>query len=162
MLLTDALFGKPMQDSCETLGRLGANVSSYYFRPGNPFPGPFFGKAIHCADLIYIYDCFFEALQDVDQQETGSHNVVHPRTHRMLVDIAQTNIAHFVTSANRTAARNDVLVYERDKTVTLVNAKADLDTRARFARYEIIRSCWSEVQSLCTDIVQLDFSGRHK
>lgn len=127
LLLTDVIFGVPTQDPCEMLGLLGASVNSYYFRSGLPFPGPFFGKAIHCVDLIYVYDCFHEALQSVDERDYGSNCVAHLVTYRTLVNTAQTNTVHFITSPIRTDT-NNVLIYERDRHTVFVDTQNDSDT----------------------------------
>ncbi|OJK04325.1 hypothetical protein ASPACDRAFT_21436 [Aspergillus aculeatus ATCC 16872] len=134
--LSDIQFGYPVQSCREELmdwenpGYSGLDeepsprptqVQSFRMAVGNPFPGLNHGKAHHCVDLIYIYDCFDEALRKADKL-LSSGTVPNAS----LVDRVQTDWVNFITGS-RSANYEPGLatVYQPDRTATTVDMALD-------------------------------------
>lgn len=144
-LLTDIIFAIPAWRACRNLSHYQKNdstskcdvhVSEYLFETGNPFPGPFHGQAHHCVDLIYLFDCFHNALRQVDSQEqqqdtsrppqnpsittTSDTNPTMPvRSNEALVNDIQTQVLSFIASEQPTNNLNLALTPAYESTATI-------------------------------------------
>ncbi|KAJ5702695.1 alpha/beta-hydrolase [Penicillium malachiteum] len=142
--LSDFQFGHPVQLAREELMHskkrqvtdLTARptlVQSYRVNFGNPFPGINFQQAHHCVDLIYIYDCFAEALNAVDQSLPAE--VVK---NRVLVRRMQDDWIRFIAAPLDMTQDASATNYNADRTASIVNMELDPDWRARQKRFDLL------------------------
>ncbi|RAH77241.1 alpha/beta-hydrolase [Aspergillus japonicus CBS 114.51] len=145
--LSDIQFGYPVQRCREELmgwensGHSGLDeelfprptrVQSFRMAVGNPFPGSNHGKAHHCVDLIYIYDCFEKALREADK-------LLPPSTvsNASLVDRVQTDWINFITGSRSAIYEPGfATVYQPDRTATTVDMALDevwVDRKSRLS-----------------------------
>ncbi|KAJ5731858.1 alpha/beta-hydrolase [Penicillium malachiteum] len=142
--LSDFQFGHPVQLAREELmhskkpqvTELTARptlVQSYRVNFGNPFPGINFQQAHHCVDLIYIYDCFAEALDAVD--ESLPAEVVK---NRVLVRRMQDDWIRFIAAPLDMTQDGSATNYNADRTTSIVNMELDPDWCARQKRFDLL------------------------
>ncbi|PYH42272.1 carboxylesterase [Aspergillus saccharolyticus JOP 1030-1] len=147
--LSDIQFGYPVQRCREelmswevatsstlddALTPRPTKVESFRMAVGNPFPGINHGKAHHCVDLIYIYDCFAEALRESDRMlpEGTVPNA-------SLVDRVQTDWINFITGSQSANYQPGLAtVYHPDRTATKVEMALDEDWVDRMSRLSLI------------------------
>ncbi|PWY68390.1 alpha/beta-hydrolase [Aspergillus heteromorphus CBS 117.55] len=140
--LTDIQFGYHVQRSREELiGWEGSSernarptvVQSFRMRVGNPFPGPAYGKAHHCVDLIYIYDCFAEALRQADTTLPADSV-----SNAALVDRVQADWIRFITAPSVSSQAGFVTVYGQDRTAASVDMASDQEWVERKGRLNFL------------------------
>ncbi|KAJ5728775.1 alpha/beta-hydrolase [Penicillium malachiteum] len=145
--LSDFQFGYPVQLAREELMQFGHSkkrqasdptarptlVQSYRVNFGNPFPGLNFQQPHHCVDLIYIYDCFEEALNAVD--ESLPAEVVK---NRVLVRRMQDDWIRFIAAPLDTTQNESATNYNADRTTSIVNIKLDPEWCARQKRFDLL------------------------
>ncbi|PWY91682.1 alpha/beta-hydrolase [Aspergillus sclerotioniger CBS 115572] len=155
-LLTDIQFGYPVQ--CARQELMGweksrdkdsgstarpTAVHSYRMSVGNPFPGPRYGLAQHCVDLIYIYDCIAEALRVAD--EALPANV---ETNAGLVERIQEDWVRFITAPSVSSQAGCATVYGSDRTVSLVHMETNQAWTERLRRFHLLETYWASAQQL--------------
>ena len=153
-LLTDVQFGYPVQCARQELMGWEASrdrnprrtvrptaVHSYRMSVGNPFPGPRYGLAQHCVDLIYIYDCFAEALRVADEALPSN-----TRTNAALVERIQEDWVRFITASSASSQAGGATVYGSDKTVSSVRMETDLVWAERLRRFHLLETYWDSAQ----------------
>lgn len=148
--LSDMQFGNPIQLAREELMSWDLSktkhiadgtsarptaVQSYRVQFGNPFPGINYAKAHHCVDLIYIFDCFAEALRDADKILPAS--VV---THASLVERIQADWIRFIAAPSTGDQYGLATIYDVDRTVSTVSMALDRDFAERKARLDVLDS----------------------
>lgn len=155
-LLTDIQFGYPVQCARQelrdwevprdkltespTITRSTA-VHSYRMSVGNPFPGPRQGIAQHCVDLIYIYDCFADALRVADEALPAK-----APTNAALVDRVQENWIRFITAPSLDSQAGNATVYGSDRTTSTIHMDSDRTWTDRMHRFHILGRHWRSAQ----------------
>lgn len=109
-------------------------VQSYRVSVGNPFPGINHGKAHHCVDLLYIYNCFADAMHAVD--ETLPAGAV---TNAALVDRVQADWVRFITAPSPSNQYGLATVYGADKTASIVEMASNQTWVARKGRMDFLQ-----------------------
>ncbi|CAI7638575.1 unnamed protein product [Penicillium glandicola] len=145
--LSDIQFGYPVQtardelmgwelstqkSTSDTSARPTA-VQSYRASVGNPFPGINHEKAHHCVDLLYIYDCFADAMRAVD--ETLPAEAV---TNAALVDRVQADWVRFITAPSPSDQCGQATVYGADRTASVVDMALDQTWVERKSRLDFL------------------------
>ncbi|KAJ5689206.1 carboxylesterase [Penicillium macrosclerotiorum] len=161
--LSDMQFGKPVQLAREELmgwdlSKINVTtddtnarptaVQSYRVKFGNPFPGINYAKAHHCVDLIYIYDCFEEALRDVDEALPAQ-----AVTHASLVERIQADWIQFITAPSDGDQCGLATVYDVDRTAVSVSMAMDRDFMARKARLDLLSSDGLAAQQTIKELI---------
>lgn len=146
--LSDIQFGYPVQRSREELmswqsledydkdspAPRATRVHSFRMSVGNPFPGVNNEKAHHCIDLIYIYDCFAEALRAAD--EALPPGTV---TNASLVDRVQADWIAFITGSESTFYQPGMAtIYKADRSIVTVDISSDRVWIDRLSRLSLI------------------------
>ena len=145
--LSDEQFGYPVHLAREELmgwdvsRRTGAHASSarrtavqsYRVNVGNPFPGINYGKAHHCVDLIYIYDCFADALRAADQALPAGFV-----TNASLVETMQDDWIRFITAPSTGDQYGLATIYNADRTSSVIEMASDKDWVERMARFDLL------------------------
>ncbi|OJJ66083.1 hypothetical protein ASPBRDRAFT_189338 [Aspergillus brasiliensis CBS 101740] len=155
-LLTDIQFGYPVQCARQELmdwevptGEPTENttatrptmVHSYRMSVGNPFPGPRQGIAQHCVDLIYIYNCFAEALHIADEALPAN-----APTNAALVDHVQEDWIRFITAPSLDSQTGKATVYGSDRTASTVHMDSDETWTDRMHRFTVLGRHWSSAE----------------
>lgn len=148
--LSDVQFSNPVQkareelmswDISETKGISESGsprptaVQSYRVKFGNPFPGINYAKAHHCVDLIYVFDCFGEALRDADKTLLAG-----VATHSSLVDRMQADWIRFITAPSTGDQYGLATVYDVDRTAVTVSMALDRNFVEMKARLDLLDS----------------------
>jgi hypothetical protein len=124
-----------------------AILKEYSVQYGNPFPGPSFGIAHHCVDLIYLFDAFHSFLAEADKKEAevkihdGGEKFVYSalRSNRELTVQMQGDWIKFITG-EMTGVKSDdpslkmMRVYGQDRCVReeSLDAEAWVEKRKKF------------------------------
>ncbi|RAL01233.1 carboxylesterase [Aspergillus ibericus CBS 121593] len=153
-LLTDIQFGYPVQCAREELMGWEASkskdpestghrtaVHSYRMSVGNPFPGPRYGLAQHCVDLIYIYDCFADALRIADKALAAG-----AVTNADLVERIQEDWVRFIAAPSISSQAGHAIVYGSDRTASTVNMESDQAWTERLRRFDLLEKHWHSAQ----------------
>ena len=123
-------------------------VQSYRVKFGNPFPGINSGKAQHCVDLIYIYDCFEEALREVDKAlPTGAV------TNASLVERIQADWIRFITAPSTGDQYGLATVYDVDRTTVTVSMTKNREFTDRKARFDLLDSYSVAAQQTIKELI---------
>jgi carboxylesterase type B len=161
--LSDMQFGKPVQLAREELmdwdlskTKVTANstsarptaVQSYRVKSGNPFPGINYGKAQHCVELIYIYDCFEKALRDVDKALPAG-----AVTNASLVERIQADWIRFITAPSTGDQYGLATVYDLDRTAVTVSMASDREFTERKARFDLLDRYSVAAQHTIEDLI---------
>jgi carboxylesterase type B len=161
--LSDMQFGKPVQLAKEELMSWDLSktkaiedctnarptaVQSYRVKFGNPFPGLNYGKAQHCVDLIYIYDCFEEALREVDKGLPAG-----AVTNASLVERIQADWIRFITAPSTGDQYGRATVYDVDRTAVTVSMADDREFTKRKARFDLLDSYSLAAQQTITELI---------
>ncbi|GLA20986.1 Alpha/Beta hydrolase protein [Aspergillus welwitschiae] len=155
-MLTDIQFGYPVQCARQelrdwevprdklterpTITRPTA-VHSYRMSVGNPFPGPRQGIAQHCVDLIYIYDCFADALRAADEALPAK-----APTNAALVFRVQEDWIRFITAPSLDSQAGNATVYGSDRTTSKIHMDSDRTWADRMHRFHILGRDWRSAQ----------------
>jgi hypothetical protein len=147
--LSDLHFGYPVQRSreelmgwespenhgqCDSLLHRPTKVDSFRISFGNPFPGINHRIAHHCVDLIYIYDCFEDALRAADKAEP-----VGAVSNASLVDLIQADWIAFITRSKSTPHQSALAkIYQMDRTAVTVDMSSDKIWADRLSRLSLI------------------------
>lgn len=120
-------------------------VRSYRVSFGNPFRGFSHNIAHHCVDLIYIYDCFHDALAVADRR-TPANNVV--ASNLDLVDVVQRFWIDFITNHNDGELEGEIdrcwaTVFGADRRARLVKMDTDPEWVERSRRFDVLSKYWS-------------------
>lgn len=112
---------------------------SFRFNTGNPFPGKNHGVAHHCVDLIYIYDCFHDALADVDCSEAASELSVAPMaSNASLVSAVQSLWIDFIVNDTVEGNEEVCTTFETDRTAHERIMEEDMDWVAQRKRFAVL------------------------
>lgn len=146
--LSDIQFGYPVQNAREELmewelstqktasGTTNARptaVQSYRMSVGNPFPGINHEKAHHCVDLIYIYDCFADAMRAVDEALPAETT-----TNAALVARIQADWIRFITARSPSGQSGLATVYGADRNASVVDVALDQTWIERKSRLDFL------------------------
>jgi carboxylesterase type B len=142
--VSDAMFGLPASRAAKFLRLEGGDrrttVKEYSTQFGNPFPGPSFGVAHHCVDLIYAFDAFHDFLADADKKEAAGENGAY-KAKKTNVDLTlqlQKDWIEFITKDSRGEENGKqsetIKVYGHDRAVReeSSDAKQWVEQRKRF------------------------------
>ncbi|PYI02469.1 carboxylesterase [Aspergillus sclerotiicarbonarius CBS 121057] len=153
-LLTDIQFGYPVQCARqELMGWEGSRnkdlesrarptvVHSYRMSVGNPFPGPRYGLAQHCVDLIYIYDCFADALRIADNSLPAE-----AVANAALVERIQEDWVRFITAPSVSSQAGCATVYGSDRTASSIRMESDQVWTDRLRRFHLLERYWLSAQ----------------
>lgn len=161
--LSDMQFGNPVQlareelmswdlsktkDTADGTSARSTAVQSYRVKFGNPFPGINYAKAQHCVELIYIYDCFAEALRDADK--TLPAQAV---THASLVERIQADWIRFITAPSTGDQYGLATVYDVERTAVTVSMVSDRDFSERKARFDLLNSYSLAAQQTIKELI---------
>ncbi|BCS04223.1 uncharacterized protein AKAW2_80024S [Aspergillus luchuensis] len=155
-MLTDIQFGYPVQCARQelkdwevpmekitespTVPRPTA-VHSYRMSVGNPFPGPRQGIAQHCVDLIYIFNCFADAISVADEALPAE-----APTNAALVDRVQEDWIRFITAPSPDFETGNATVYGSDRTTSTVHMDSDQTWTDRLHRFQVLGRRWRSAQ----------------
>ncbi|CAK7200301.1 hypothetical protein SEUCBS139899_002992 [Sporothrix eucalyptigena] len=151
--VTDAQFASPV-DCARAAFSVGADqkrqrldgqparsteTRSFLFKTGNPFPGPNHGVAHHCVDLIYIYDCFHDALTDVDHASAASTAPAGPlASNGLLVQHVQTQWVSFIVDDTVRGSEQVCTTFETDRTASERMMSEDPEWTLRRKRFAVL------------------------
>lgn len=141
--LTDVMFGYPVHKarvglSNEEAGGRETSSAAYRVSFGNPFPGNNYQVPHHCVDLIYIYDCFHDALVKADKDEVSAQGT--RISNLALACRMQSDWIHFITGDGSERGENEAMVYANDRHARLENVNESSDWKERFLRFEVLDS----------------------
>lgn len=112
---------------------------SFRFNAGNPFQGKNHGVAHHCVDLIYIYDCFHDALADVDRSEAASEvSVASMASNASLVSAVQDRWIDFIVNDTVEGKEEVCITFETDRTTQERIMAEDIDWVAQRKRFAVL------------------------
>ncbi|KAJ5959868.1 alpha/beta-hydrolase [Penicillium vulpinum] len=110
-------------------------VQSYRMSVGNPFPGINHEKAHHCVDLLYIYDCFADAMRAVDETLPAEATA-----NAALVDRVQADWVRFITAPSPSDQHEMATVYGADRTASVVDMALDQTWVERKSRMDFLHN----------------------
>lgn len=168
-LFTDTLFAIPALHAVRKLQEQDFHnalcLQQYDFNTGNPFPGQFHGKANHCVDLIYLFDCFHDALREVDRTESAEQNIktitnsTRLRKNTELVDDMQSIFIDFIHSnfsggfVGPPVGSPKTIVVDTDRGLSLQDPLTNVRLQERESRVKRLETVWESACSIVSVIV---------
>ena len=171
-------FFSPTQNATSVKSFHETTVEMYTMKFGNAFPGPNFGIAHHCVDLIYIFDAFHEYITQADEEEakdasstatssdSGYQSSNSPSSEsqekelrsnlELRKEIQQKWIDFIVggkSDAVKTAPEGSVLVYGTDRISRVLSTHEDASLKAQRDCFELIERHYGEMQTVTNPIV---------
>ena len=107
----------------------------YRVQMGNPFPGPNYGVAHHCVDLIYLFDAFHDDLAAQDRQDAGTRKGA---SNAALRQEMQSAWADFIVGDVKDIREDEAVVYGKDRIGRMENLREDLKWVERRRRFDLI------------------------
>jgi hypothetical protein len=121
-------------------------VQNYRIKFGNPFPGPEFGVAQHCVELIYLFDAFHDHMALVDVDITVREQMQAPILSTFLASMLQQHWISFIVEDRKSETdESDVTVYEKTKTISVENLKTGTEWIQQEERFTLLAADWKGV-----------------
>lgn len=138
-------------------------VQKYRIKFGNPFPGVDKDIAHHSGELIYLFDCFHEALQKADEEEARRVPSKGEQigTNAGLVDLVQRHWLTFITNDTPITAEEESVcrIYTRERRVREQVFSTYLEDSGLRRRYEVLEQDEHGLKTAMERITQTDFRG---
>ncbi|KAG9605105.1 alpha/beta-hydrolase, partial [Aureobasidium melanogenum] len=152
--LSDYAFGHPVHLARGELGNRSSlhhttSVQSFNVRYRNPFQEPEQAVSHHCVELIYVFDAFHEALQQVDAKAGSSE-------HADLVRATQKHWIEFITRAGEQDIADDQTVVWNLHGKTIVKTLTDQDMILRTRRFKMLENMGAEAGVLFSVLTSIE------